>query len=281
MKYSIFLLIFISLKSFAFDQAEIIPERTEKNGYVEPFKMFDDVYYVGDKWASSYLVTTADGFVLVDSLDSPYGRWIPENIRKLGLDLKNLKYILITHGHSDHVGSAEYIQRNYGSKIVISHEDFLLAKAQSEKSTGKNHFIPPKVDHFAKDGDELLVGGKLFKFYLTPGHTKGCLSIEFPVKDKGVDHRAFIVCGNGTNFQGQDLAEKYISSLERIRRISLTPPEVEVNLANHPNMAEIFERKAKFSETINPYIDTDGFQKYLNVLEARGAKKLQQEKAKE
>lgn len=280
MRYFIFLLIFLSFKTFALDQIEPSPERTKENGFVEPFKIFDDVYYVGDKWVSSYLITTSVGLVLIDTLDSPYGRWIPESIEKLGLDPKNIKYILITHGHSDHVGSAEYIQRNYGGKVIISYEDFLLAKSQSEESTGKNHFIPPLVDGFAQDEDELVVGNKRFKFYLTPGHTRGCLSIDFTVKDKGVSHRAFIVGGNGINFSGLDLAEKYVQSVERVRRISRIKPKVEVNLANHPDMAQIFERKAKQSEKSNPFIDEKGFQKFLDVLAARGAKKLLEEQTK-
>ncbi|MFC3150843.1 MBL fold metallo-hydrolase [Litoribrevibacter euphylliae] len=280
MKYSLFLLIFLSFKSFSLDHSEFIPERTDKNGYVEPFKMFDDVYYVGDKWVSSYLISTSDGLVLVDSLESPYGRWIPGNIKRLGLDPKDLKYILITHGHSDHVGSAEYIQRNYGGKVIISYEGFLLTQSQSEASEGKTHFIPPKVDSFTKDNDELIVGNKRFKFYLTPGHTKGCLSIDFSVKDNGIDHRAFIVGGNGTNFNGLDLAANYVKSVERIRRISQSSPKVEVNLASHPRLAQIFERKAKHSGRNNPFIDQDGFQAFLDVLDARGAKKLLEEQAK-
>lgn len=145
MNFYIFLIIFLSFQSFAIEQIELIPEKTDKNGYVEPFQMFDDLYYVGDKWVSAYVIETSDGLVLVDTLESPYGRWIPENIEKLGLDPKDLKYILITHGHSDHVGSAEYIQSKYGSKLIISYEGSLLAKSQSDKSKGKNQFVPPRV----------------------------------------------------------------------------------------------------------------------------------------
>ncbi|KDM93559.1 beta-lactamase [Photobacterium galatheae] len=277
MKYFILLLISLSFQSFALEQRAFIPEKTKKNGYVEPFKMFDDVYYVGDKWVSSYLITTSSGLVLIDTLESPYGRWIPDSIKKLGLDPNDLKYIIITHGHSDHIGAAEYIQRNYGSQIIISYEDFLLAKSTSKESTGNNHFIPPKVDSFTKDKDELIVGNKRFKFYSTPGHTEGCLSIDFFVKNKGIDHRAFIVGGNGTNFNGLDLAEKYVQSVEKIRNISRTSPEVEVNLASHPHMAQIFERKSKYSEEMNPFIDKNGFQEFLDVLEVRGTKKLLKE----
>lgn len=242
--------------------------------------MFDDLYYVGDKWVSSYLVKTSAGLVLIDSLESPYGHWIPESIEKLGLDPKEIKYILITHGHSDHVGSAEYLQSKYNAKVIMSYEDFILARSQSAKSAEESHFLLPSIDSFAKDDDELVVGEKTFKFYLTPGHTRGCLSIEFYVQDNGVEHRAFVVGGHGTNFIGLDLAEKYIRTIERIKRVSQTPPVVEVNLANHPQWAQLFERREKRSEARNPFIDSDGFKKFIAVLESRGSKKLQEEKSK-
>ncbi|MBU2899362.1 MBL fold metallo-hydrolase [Vibrio hepatarius] len=280
MTYKIGLLFLLSMNAFSAVLKEYIPNKSVKNGYVEPFQMFDDLYYVGDKWVSSYLVTTSDGLVLIDSLDSPYGRWIPQNIQKLGFNPKDIRYIFITHGHSDHVGSAEYIQRHFGAKVMMSSIDFRLAKFTAKNSTGDNLFLPPKVETFVSDNDELSVGSKHFKFYLTPGHTRGTLSLEFFVTDKGKSYRAFIVGGNGTNFTGFDLAEKYAHSVQRIRNLSLSKPHVEVNLASHPHMAQIFERNARYSQQTNPFIDQESFQEFLDVLEKRSVKKLAKEKKK-
>ncbi|RSD30040.1 MBL fold metallo-hydrolase [Vibrio pectenicida] len=142
MKYGIGLILFLSISVFSADLKEKIPDKTEENGYVEPFKMFDDLYYVGDKWVSSYLVTTSDGLVLIDSLDSPYGRWIPQNIEKLGFNPKDIRYIFITHGHSDHVGSAEYIQRHFGAKVIMSNIDFRLAKFTAKQPLYRPRRLP-------------------------------------------------------------------------------------------------------------------------------------------
>ena len=195
MRRILLILVFLSFEVFPFTLTQPIPEKATKNGYVEPFQMFDDLYYVGDKWVSSYLIKTSDGLVLIDSLESPFAQWIPDNVRKLGLNPQDIKYIFITHGHSDHVGGAEFLQSMYGSKVVISYEDFLLAKEQSKDSIGKGLFKAPEVQQFTGDGAELSIGDSKFKFYLTPGHTKGCLSIDFFVKDHGRKHRAFIVGG--------------------------------------------------------------------------------------
>ena len=198
----------------------------------------------------------------------------------LGLKPEDIKYIFITHGHSDHVGGAEFLQRTYGSQVVISYEDFLLAKEQSKNSKGKNVFKAPKVERFIGDDAELTVVDSKFKFYLTPGHTKGCLSIDFFVKDRGLKHRAFIVGGNGTNFEGLKQAKMYVESVARIAEISRQIPAVEVNLANHPEMNQLFERQAQNTQRINPYIDAEGFAEFLEVLKARGAKKLLEEQTR-
>ncbi|GLT19601.1 hypothetical protein GCM10007938_33830 [Vibrio zhanjiangensis] len=277
MKHTALLLLFLSLNAFSSEQSETIPEKTDQNGYVEPFKMFDDLYYVGDKWVSSYLITTSEGLVLIDTLDSPYGRWIPNSIEKLGFNPKHLRYIIITHGHSDHVGGAEYIQRHFDAEVIMSSIDFRLANFTAKNSKGDNRFLAPKVKTFANDGDTLVVGNKQFTFYSTPGHTRGALSIKFNVTHQGETHKAFIVGGNGTNFTGMELAQQYVNSVKKIRTLSNTQPQVEVNLASHPHLAQIFERHAKKSQQSNPFVDPQGFQAFLDVLEERGSKKLAQE----
>lgn len=80
--------------------AQPAPAKTEKQGYVEPFQMFDNLFYIGDKWTSSYLLVTDQGLVVIDTLDMPYSKWLPDNIRKLGFNPQDVKYLLITHPHS-------------------------------------------------------------------------------------------------------------------------------------------------------------------------------------
>ncbi|QUJ66238.1 MBL fold metallo-hydrolase [Photobacterium sp. GJ3] len=141
-------LFLISIKALAVMEA---PEMTGKNGYVEPFKMFDNLYYVGDQWVSSYVVQTSSGLVLIDTLDFPYSKWIPANLKKLGLEQEPVSHILVTHGHSDHVGGAEYLQSMYGSEVILTEKGLELAIEQANKSRGNSQFLPPDVQSFAKD----------------------------------------------------------------------------------------------------------------------------------
>lgn len=257
-----------------------MPAEDPKKGYVEPFRLFDNVYYVGDKWVSSYVIETSAGLILVDALESPYGRWIPGNIQKLGLDPADIQYIVITHGHSDHLAGAQYLQSKYGSKVVMAAADLDLARQQAVKSRSDEYgtFTLPEFELVEEDGTTLTLGDTSLKLYLTPGHTQGSMSLEFFARADDNRYRAFIVGGMGTNFEGRDLAEKYLASVHRIRELASEMPEVQVNLANHPHMAQLFERRKRATEegSMAPYVDKQGFLQLLDTLEGRGTEKMQQ-----
>lgn len=272
-KLSVVLLLLVSVCARA---NEAFPEMNDKNGYVEPFQMFDDVYYVGDKWVSSYAVETNAGLVIIDTLDFPYSKWIPINLKKLGLENQPVTHILATHGHSDHVGGAQYLQAKYGSKVVMTSKGHELAKTQAEKSEGDNKFLPPNLDLIVKDGMTLEIGGKLFKFYITPGHTEGDFSLDFMVQDNGVSHRAFVVGGHSLNNKNPELANQFFESMDRIREIALQPPRVTVNLSNHPHKNDLFANRDRrdIDETLNPFISESNFFIFLDRQEAIAREKL-------
>ncbi|AUV85945.1 MBL fold metallo-hydrolase [Vibrio campbellii] len=272
-KLGVVLLLLVSVCVRANDD---IPEMNDKNGYVEPFQMFDDVYYVGDKWVSSYAVETNTGLVIIDTLDFPYSKWIPINLKKLGLEKKPVTHILATHGHSDHVGGAQYLQAKYGSIVVMTSKGHELAKKQAEKSEGANKFLPPNVDFIVKDGMTLEIGGKPFKFYITPGHTEGDFSLDFMVQDSGALYRAFVVGGHSLSAKNPELANQFFKSMDRIREIALKPPVVTVNLANHPHKNDLFANrdKRKNDAEINPFISKSSFFTFLEQQEKLAKEKL-------
>lgn len=260
---------------------ETVPAPDPKKGYVEPFQLFDNIFYVGDKWVSAYVIKTSAGLILVDTLESPYGRWIPGNMRKLGLDPAAIKYVIITHGHSDHLACAQYLQSHYGSKVVMAAADLPLAKQQSAKSQSDKYgaFTLPKFDLIEHDNKMLQLGDTSLRLHLTPGHTPGSMSVDFPAISGGEHYRAFIVGGMGTNFEGLAQAKQYRASVERIRKLTSEEPQVQVNLANHPHMNQLFERRdrAEDSGAVTAYVDRAGFLALLDKLEERGIKKLAEE----
>lgn len=256
----------------------VTPEMNSDNGYIEPFKMFDNVYYVGDKWVSSYVVATSTGLVIIDTLEFPYSKWIPENLKKLGLDDRAVSHIFITHGHSDHVGGASYLQNLYGSKVVMTENGYELTEDEARKSTGKNKFPPPVVKSFAEDGSRMVIGDTAFKLYITPAHTEGDLSIDFVVKHKGQPYRAFVVGGHGTSFQEPGLAHKFLASMERIKRLAKESPIVSVNLSNHPHKNNLFTNRDKRDEVApnNAFVDENGLLQFIEQQESSALNMIQE-----
>ncbi len=262
---------------FAFKlNANQTPAMTPENGYVEPFQILDNIYYVGDKWVSAYLVDTTEGLVLIDTLDFPYSQWIPESLEKLGLANKEVKYIIITHGHSDHVGGAGYLQSKYGARVIITETDFRLTRQQSLMQRGVSRYPLPKVEEFASDNSHLVVGDTVFKLYITPGHTDGSLSVDFNLKHKGKTHRAFVVGGHSTNSRYPTQIEALIASLNRIQSIASQKPIVDINLANHPHKNKLLENQKLQLQTAtgNPFIDQNSFIGFLSSQIAEAENKL-------
>ncbi len=199
-------------------------------GTREPFKVFDNVYYLGLHFVSSYLVTTSAGLVLIDATFADSADNVLENVRKLGFDPLNVKYIFITHSHLDHFGGAGKIKEATGARVGLSLEDWQsVEKQQSNPQKGQNFGIPLKQDLVLKDNDSITLGDTTFKFYFTPGHTVGATSIEFQVKDRGKSYRAIAPGGLGIAF-GPEWTPVYIKSVERLKQLG----PWDVVLGNHP-----------------------------------------------
>src|SRR5207247_9324801 len=147
---------------------------------VEPFKVFDNLYYVGPGYVSVWLLTTPEGNILFDSAQEPYVDFVIDNIRKVGVDPKSIKYIILSHGHLDHFGGAAKIQEASDARVIAVEEDWKMIE-QVGSRPGAAGGPPPRVlkrDMVVKEGDTLALGGQTLKFHQTPGHTPGGLTTE-------------------------------------------------------------------------------------------------------
>ncbi len=246
---------------------------------VPPFKIFDNLYYVGIDWVSSYLITTDDGLILIDALYRDYPAHIIQSIKNLGFDPKQVKYILCTHGHYDHCEGADTLKKITNARIGMTETDWLIAegKIKNDYASVNTRLTRDWVIH---DGDSLQLGNTTLKFFVTPGHTMGVLSMSFPVRDGSNTYNAFMLGGVGLNFDGLKQTELYLQSIDRIMKMKA----VQVNISNHPDPGKIFQR-ARLLETRkpgdpHPFVDPDSFQNWLKELKANAEKKLEEEKAK-
>ncbi len=186
-----------------------------------PFKLFDNVYYVGLQTVCAYLIDTGEGLVLIDSTYTDTGDLVLENIRTLGFDPENLEYIFVTHAHQDHVGGAARIQEVSGARVGMAQGDWGVVAGQEDYELTE--------DLVLADGATMTLGDTTFMFYLTPGHTPGSTSIEYQVQDGENSYRALSAGGLGMSM-GPVETLTFLSSVERLKALG----PWDVMLPNHP-----------------------------------------------
>jgi metallo-beta-lactamase class B len=158
------------------------PAPARSTWFTEPAKVFDNLYFVGTKIHSAWVLTGSDGIILIDTLyDYASEEAIVGGLKKLGLDPANVKYVIVSHAHGDHVGGAKLMQDRFHSRIVMAAPDWeSIEKSANQYPNGK-----PKRDVVGTDGQKITLGDASVTLVFTPGHTPGTLSMLFQVKDQG------------------------------------------------------------------------------------------------
>lgn len=255
---------------------------------IEPFKPFDNVDYVGVCWVSAWLVHTDDGAVLIDTLYGPFLDKMVADIKANGTNLDDIKYVLMTHGHRDHVGGASVLKELMpNAKFVMSEKgwDEFIGGAKASQG-GRRAFDSIEKDIVLADGESVEIGGNTFTLIETPGHTWGTASYTYNVKDGDNTHRAITIGGLGLNaIEGPSQVEAYINSVDRIA--SLVDPSgenVEVHLTTHGFSNRLEETRAKFEMRkdgeANPFVAPEGILTQVAGLRAGAVERLAIEKAK-
>ena len=207
-------------------------DRDPKRFHTEPVKVFDNLYYVGERMQhgaspSAWAVVTSDGIILIDALfDNSVDDEIVGGLRKMKLDPEKIKFLIASHGHADHIAGAKYIQDAFKARMLMGAADWdVLDKSQNFRGP------KPKRDIAAVDGQKVTLGDETITLYVTPGHTAGTLSMLIPVKDHGEPHLAALWGGTGMQFS----AEEYNKSARRFRDI-VTSTGADVMLSTHPQL---------------------------------------------
>ncbi len=256
--------------------------------YAEPAKVFDNLYFVGGKIHSSWALTTSDGIILIDTL-YPYNSepLIVEGLQKLGLDPRNIKYVIISHAHGDHIGGAEMLQSRYGARVVMGAPDWDAVAKYPNRYKG----MAPKRDIVATDGMKVTLGASTVTAWLTPGHTPGTLSYTFTVSDGGRPVNVVYSGGTAFNFvnntpdPGIRNFQIYIESQRKMAEKAAVT-RATVFLSNHSEFDNAVNRNKMLAGRGNgphPYeLGADLVQRYFKVTEgcARAAQlRLEQQAA--
>jgi len=198
---------------------------------IEPFKVFDNLYHVGPCYVSVWVLTTPQGHILFDTTQEPFVDMTIANIQKVGLNLRDIKYILINHGHLDHAGGAARLQELTGARVLAVEGDWPMIEALEGKTGSRdpkpNH--TPKRDVVVKEGDKLDLGDQHLTLHTAPGHTPGVMVAEGMVlKDGGTTYKAVWGggAGGGPGLAGAEQGIKNTNMMAAIQG-------VQVNMQTH------------------------------------------------
>jgi len=243
------------------------------NTPTEPFRMIGNVYYVGTDGLASYLITSPQGHILVDTVMPEATSQIKANIEKLGFKVADIKYLLNTHAHIDHTGGLAEMKQASGAQLVAGEADKPLLEGGyypgAREETALN-FPPVKVDRTVREGDTVTIADVTLTARETPGHSPGCTSWEFSVKDGDATRSALIFCSGTvalnrlvTNPTYPGIVTDYKKTFARAQDM-----KPDVLLAPHPEMYKMAEKRAKLAEGgPNPFVNPGEFNAYAATLE--------------
>ncbi len=254
------------------------------NDRLAPFTILDNVHYVGTYGLSVFLVTTPQGHVLIDGALAQSVPQILANIRTLGFDPSDIRYILNTHAHYDHAAGLAGLQRASGAVMVASAADrpYLEAGQIDHGPTMDAPFPPVRVDRTVGDGDTVVLGGTVLTAHLTPGHSPGCTSWSLMARDStGAPRKVFLHCS--ASLGGQSLvppaypgmADNYRASFAKVRGM-----QADVFLANHDIFFGLHDKRARqLAGDRQAFVDPSELQRFNSAMEQGFLKALAEQQA--
>ena len=234
-------------------------------GYVKPGRIFGNLYFVGTRPASTHVIDTGEGLILIDPgyQDSLY--LVIHNMWEVGLNPKDIKYILITHCHMDHMNATQAIVELTGARVFFPKLDMPLLTGE----IFHYDFKPLTPDVLIEDGDVISLGNTHIKCVATPGHTDGTTSYFFEVSDGKNTYRAGMHGGVGTNSLAKDFLvknnlpfdcrDKYLDSLKKVEN-----EQVDIFIGNHVHNNNTIGKLQQVREGVeNAFLDPGEWKRFL------------------
>lgn len=296
-------LLFLALTLSPMARAQLTQERIDSTNRVdntnqtrrEAVHIIDNIWWVGHSAVGAFLITSPEGHILIDTTSTELASWTVESIVNAGFALEDIRYLLNTHPHEEHMGGIALFRK------LLPHATLLASKESAEvmATGGKTDFRyiaerdetdlfePFVVDELIYHGDEVRLGDITVVAHLTPGHTEGTTTWTTTVNENGRDYD--VVIFGGMSASGADraplignqlypeIAEDFERSFEYLRGL-----ECDVYL--YPRAATIgldekLKKRAASADVGNPFVDPEGCQHYIDFYEERYLKQLNEERA--
>ncbi len=256
--------------------------------YADAAKVYDNLYFVGGKIHTSWALTTSEGIIIIDTV-YPYNseELIIGGLERLGLDPDDIRYVIISHAHGDHIGGAQILQDRFGAEVVMGGPDWDLVEAYPNRYAS----MAPTRGIVATDGMELTLGNTTVTIWETPGHTPGTLSYTFTVYDNGRPVNVAYSGGTAFNFVNNTPdpgIENFQSYIEAQRHMAeqAAATGATVLLSNHSEFDNAVNRNRMLAgrgDGPHPYeVGEEWVGRYFQVMEgcARAAQlRLEKEQA--
>jgi metallo-beta-lactamase class B len=237
-------------------------------------RVIGNVYHVGSKDLASYLITTPEGHILINSGFERTVRLIQKAVESLGFKMADIKIILASHAHSDHVAGHALAQQLTGAKVFVMRGDdkVIASGGEGQYLYGQNRWKPCKVDRVLEDGDEVKLGGVTMVARRTPGHTKGCTTWTLHTESGGKTYDVVVIGSPNVNpgyrLVGNkdypEIADDFAKTFEVLKRL---PCDVFLGAhGSYYRMIEKYERGKK-STDVNPFVDPEGYRAFVSQKE--------------
>jgi len=237
-----------------------------------PYRIIGNVYYVGSQGLASYLITTKEGHILINSSLESSVPLIRESIEKLGFKFGDVKILLISHAHWDHCAGSASIKELTGAKYMVMDADVPEIEAGGKGNfqygdSPTSRYQPTKVDRVLHDGEVVKLGDAVLTAHLTPGHTKGTTTWTMKAKEGDRTYNVVIIGSPNVNagykLVNNALYPQIASDYERMFRVLKLLP-CDVFLGAHGNYYGMEAKYARMKEhAANPFIDPEGYRSYV------------------
>ena len=264
--YSVEMLTRLLLILFLFVTA--LPAQSDWDEPFPPHRIADNLYYVGSRGLSSYLVTTSEGHILINS---SFERTVPiirANIEKLGFQFSDVKILLGSHAHADHMDGNALVRKLTGAKVfVMQGDDKVIANGGAGQFLYKAKWAPCPVDRVLKDGDKVTLGDATLTARLTPGHTPGCTTWTMQANDAGKIYNVAIIGSPNVNEGYQlvnnaeypEIAKDFAQTFKVLKSLSC-----EIFLGAHGSYYGMEEKQKRTTAGgPNPFVDPEGCRAYI------------------
>ncbi len=257
----------IAILLFALGPASIFPAIVAKwNRPFPPHRVIGNIYYVGTSFLASFLVTTPQGDILINTSYAESVPLIRASVETLGFRFQDIKIILLSHSHDDHCAGTALAKRLTGAKLMVMDGDVKEVEdgGASDFQYHDQHWAPVKVDRILHDGDQVRLGDAVLTAVKTPGHTKGCTTWTMLAADGGKTYHVVITgspnVNTGYRLVGNALypqiAADYAHTFEVLKSL-----RCDVPLGAHGSYYAMEEKYARLKAGgANPFIDPQGYQ---------------------